>query len=252
MYNFVKATVIAVLFTISPPALALDLDTMTNHEKDLFGQQVREYLLQNPDVIMQVFSILEQRQQAAELQQDTTLVSAYLPEIQNDGFSWVGGNPAGDITLVEFLDYKCGYCRKAHNEVANLVKTDGNIKLVVKEYPILGEDSYDLSRAAVATLQSLGNDAYKKMYNQFIKHDGPVTDDVITYLANKVDLDGQIIVAKMDDASVAEQISKTRQLGENLNINGTPTFIINGEIIRGYVPADTMKAIIAELRTQTQ
>jgi len=252
MYNLVKATVIAALFAITPPALALDLDAMTDREKDLFGQQVREYLLQNPEVIMQVFSILEQRQQATELQEDTALVNAYLSEIQNDGFSWVGGNPDGDITLVEFLDYKCGYCRKAHNEVANLVKTDGNIKLVVKEYPILGEASYDLSRAAVATLQGLGSDAYKKMYNQFIKHDGPVTNEVITFLANKVNLDGQIIVAKMDDPSVADQIAKTRQLGEDLNINGTPTFIINGEIIRGYVPADTMKVIIAELRTQTQ
>ncbi|MEH6360415.1 MAG: DsbA family protein, partial [Amylibacter sp.] len=111
MYNLVKATVIAALFAITPPALALDLDAMTDREKDLFGQQVREYLLQNPEVIMQVFSILEQRQQATELQEDTALVNAYLSEIQNDGFSWVGGNPDGDITLVEFLDYKCGYCR---------------------------------------------------------------------------------------------------------------------------------------------
>ncbi len=104
------------------------------------------------DSMIEVFSILEQRQQVAETQEDALLMANNIDEIQNDGYSWVGGNPDGDVTMVEFVDYKCGYCRKAHQEVANLVKSDGNIKLVVKEYPILGEDSYNLSRAAIATL----------------------------------------------------------------------------------------------------
>jgi len=225
---------------------------MSPSEKEQFGQQVREYLLDNPEVIMDVFSILEQRQQQAELESDTLLIASNIEEIQNDGFSWVGGNPDGDITLVEFLDYKCAYCRKAHKEVANLVKTDGNIKLVVKEYPILSEDSYELSRAAVATLQSLGPDAYKKMYNQFIEHNGPVNDQAITFLAKKVGLDGQAIIAQMAQPSVDEHIKRTRALGETLNITGTPTFIFNDQLVRGYVPENSMIDIVAQLRSQTQ
>lgn len=252
MFNLIKTLFLTGLLTASTPALALDLNAMTAQEKEQFGQQVREYLLQNPDIIMDVFSILEQRQQNEELEQDTLLITSNLEEIQNDGFSWEGGNPDGDITLVEFLDYKCAYCRKAHKEVANLIKTDGNIRLVVKEYPILSEDSYELSRAAIATLQSLGPVAYKKMYNQFIEHNGPVNDQVIAFLAKKVGLDGQVIIAQMSKPSVDEQIKRTRVLGETLNVNGTPTFIFNDQIVRGYVPESAMKDIVAELRSQTQ
>ena len=252
MFNPIKAALLSGLLAISAPALALDLDAMNASEKELFGQQVRAYLLDNPEVIMEVFSVLEQRQQQAELESDTLLIASSLEEIQNDGFSWVGGNPDGDITMVEFLDYKCAYCRKAHKEVANLVKSDGNIRLVVKEYPILSEDSYELSRAAIATLQSLGPDAYKKMYNQFIEHNGPVNDQVITFLANKVGLDGQAIIAQMAQPSVDEHIKRTRALGETLNITGTPTFIFNDQMVRGYVPESAMVDIVAQLRRQTQ
>ncbi len=252
MYNIIKAFLTAALLTAGSHVFALDLDAMTPVEKEQFGQQVREYLLQNPEIMIEVFSILEQRQQVAETQEDALLIANNIDEIQNDGYSWVGGNPDGDVTMVEFVDYKCGYCRKAHKEVANLVKSDGNIKLVVKEYPILGEDSYNLSRAAIATLQALGPDAYKKMYDQFIEHNGPVTNSTIEFLAEKVGLDGAMIIAQLDQTSVDQQIRKTRQLGEALNITGTPAFIFNDQIIRGYIPGDSMKQIIAELRSQTQ
>lgn len=252
MSSKIKAIFISTILAVGAPALSLDLDAMTDLEKEQFGQQVREYLLQNPEVIVDVFTILEQRQQITEMQQDVALISQHLEEVQNDGYSWVGGNPDGDITLVEFVDYKCGYCRKAHKEVASLVKTDGNIKLIVKEYPILGEDSLNLSRAAVATLQSLGSDAYKKMYDQLITHNGPVTAEAIGFIANKVGLDGAVILAQLNQASVDDQIRKTRQLGETLSITGTPAFIINDQIIRGYIPGNAMEQIIAELRAHTQ
>ncbi len=252
MYKIIKASLTAALLTTSSHVFALDLDAMSPLEKEQFGQQVREYLLQNPEIMIEIFSILEQRQEIAGTQEDAVLIANNIDEIQNDGYSWVGGNPDGDITMVEFIDYKCGYCRKAHKDVANLVKTDGNIKLVVKEYPILGEDSYNLSRAAIATLHALGPDAYKKMYDQFIEHDGPVTNNAIEFLAKKVGLDGTTIIAQLDQTSVDQQIRDTRQLGETLKITGTPAFIINDQIVRGYIPSDAMKQIIAELRSQTQ
>ena len=240
------------MFCLASPAFALDLDAMTNAQKDQFGLQVREYLLQNPEVIMEALRILDQQQQLAEQIEETALIAANMQEIQNDGFSWVGGNPDGDITLVEFLDYKCGYCRKAHKEVANLVAKDGNIRLIVKEYPILSEDSLILSRVAVATLQTLGPDAYKKIHDILITYDGPTNDKAIKFLADKAGLDGEVIVAKMNTDSVSGQIGKTRQLGTDLKVSGTPTFIFNDQIVRGYVPEDTMRGIVAELRVQSQ
>jgi protein-disulfide isomerase len=252
MLNLIKSIALSTFVLLASPLSALDLANMSEEERIQFGENIRAYLLENPSIIIEAYQLYQQQEQAQEILNDTALAVSYIEEIQNDGFSWVGGNPDGDITLVEFLDYKCGYCRKAHNEVAELVAKDGNIKLIVKEYPILSEDSINLSRAAIATLQSLGPDAYKKIYNEFIKHDGPTTEEAIAHIANKIGLDGQTIVAKMSDASVQDQLSKTRQLGENLNVTGTPTFIFNDQIVRGYVPSDAMHEIVAELRNQTQ
>ena len=225
---------------------------MSDFEKDQFGEQVRDYLIQNPEVILNALRILEQRQKTADLQAEEMMIATYLQEIQNDGFSWVGGNPDGDITLVEFMDYRCGYCRKAHKQLADLVESDGNIRMVVKEYPILGVESTNSSMAAVATLQSLGPDAYKKMYDELMVFDGPVTDISIRFLAKKLGLDADVIIKAMDEPSVLAHIERTRQLGEQLNVTGTPTFVFNDQIIRGYVPEDAMKQIVAELRAATQ
>ncbi|MEC9311738.1 MAG: thioredoxin domain-containing protein, partial [Pseudomonadota bacterium] len=142
------ATALALL---GAPAQALDLSNMSATEREAFGAQVREYLMENPEVILEAVNLLEQRQAAAEATRDQALVADNLQELENDGYSWVGGNPEGDITLVEFMDYRCGYCRRAAREVAELLAKDGNIRWVVKEFPILGEASVLSSRFAVAT-----------------------------------------------------------------------------------------------------
>jgi len=245
-----KAACLAPFIAFTAPAQALDLEAMSLSDQALFGQLVRDYLVNNPEVIMEAIQVLQERQARQEEQNEAALISANIAEIQDDGFSWVGGNPDGDITLVEFIDYKCHYCRKAHDEVADLVKSDGNIRLVVKEYPILSEASLQSSRIAIATLQALGSDAYKEMYNQLIKHDGPLNDKGIAFLAKKSGLDSAKIIAQMENEAVAEQIARTRQLGEALQVSGTPTFIFNDQIIRGYVPQDAMEQIVAELRAQ--
>ncbi len=247
-----KAAFIASLISFNSPAHAVDLEAMSESDQALFGELVRDYLVNNPEVIMEAIQILQERQAIAEEQSEVALISANIEEIQNDGFSWVGGNPDGDITLVEFIDYKCHYCRKAHDDVAALVAEDGNIRLVVKEYPILSEDSLISSQAAIAALQSQGSDAYKAMYNSLIKFDGPVNDKSIAFLANKAGLDGDKIVTQMQDPSVAQHIARTRQLGETLQVSGTPTFLFNEQILRGYVPKDAMEQIVAELRAKTQ
>jgi protein-disulfide isomerase len=251
MLKFFKTIFVAGLLAGTAPVAAFEIGDMTDLEKDQFGEQVREYLVQNPEVIMQALRELERRQQTAELQADEAMVAAYLDEIQNDGFSWEGGNPDGDIVLVEFMDYRCGYCRKAHKQVNDLIKTDGNIRLVIKEYPILGEESTNSSIVAIATLQSLGPDAYEKMYDELMVFNGPVNEKSIRFLSKKLGLDADVIITAMDAPSVLGHIQKTRQLGEQLRISGTPTFVFNDQIVRGYIPEDAMKQIVAELRATT-
>ncbi|MCX7559985.1 DsbA family protein [Sulfitobacter sp. F26204] len=230
------------------PAAAMDLTELTDAERAQFRAEVRSYLLENPEVIMEAVDALREREAAQQAQADIDLVSVNAEAIFNDGYSWVGGNPEGDITLVEFLDYRCGYCKKAHDEVAKLLETDGNIRLIVKEFPILGDQSVLASRFAVAVKQLAGGDSYKALNDALMVFKGDITLASLRRLATTFGLDSDAIEAHMDSDAVTQEIADTRALAQRLQITGTPTFVMKDELLRGYLPFDQMQALIAEKR----
>ncbi|NRB16691.1 MAG: DsbA family protein [Rhodobacteraceae bacterium] len=238
------------LALLSAPVQALDLTSMSDAERAVFGAEVRAYLLQNPEVIIEAVNLLEQRQAEAEMMQDEALVAANLEELQNDGYSWVGGNPDGDITLVEFMDYRCGYCRRAATEVAQLLAEDGNIKLVIKEFPILGEASVLSSRFAISTRLAAGADAYKQVHDALIEFKGEPNEVVLRRLAQGLGLDADAILALMDSPEVNQELAQNHALAQRLKISGTPTFVMEDELLRGFLPASQMSDLIAIKRDQ--
>ncbi|HBB85331.1 MAG TPA: disulfide bond formation protein DsbA [Sulfitobacter sp.] len=228
--------------------MAMDLTELTDAERAQFRAEVRAYLMENPEVILQAVEQMQNNQAQAQMQADFDLVTANADEIFDDGYSWVGGNPDGDITLVEFLDYRCGYCKRAHGEVAKLLETDGNIKLIVKEFPILGDQSLLASRFAVATKQVAGNDAYKQLNDALMAFNGEVSLPALRRLGESFELDVAAIEAKMDSDEVTQEIAQTRALAQKLQITGTPTFVMQDEMLRGYLPYDQMMALVEEKR----
>jgi len=252
MIRFPRALsgVATALALLTAPAQALDLSNMSKAERAVFGAEVRAYLLENPEVIIEAVNLLEQRQAQTEAAQDESLVAANLDELQNDGYSWVGGNPDGDITLVEFMDYRCGYCRRAAPEVAQLLAEDGNIRLVIKEFPILGEASMTASRFAVATRLVAGDKAYKQVHDALIEFGGEPNDVSLRRLSEGLGLDSDAIMAQMDSPEITQELTQTRALAQRMKISGTPTFVLQSELLRGYLPADQMSVIIAEIRDQ--
>ena len=170
---------------------------MTEPERDAFRTEVRDYLLENPEVLVEAMSVLQAREESAAIAQDAQLLQTYHDALFNDPNSYVGGNPDGDITIVEFTDYRCTYCRKAFSEIEDLMKADGNIRFVVKEYPILGEASVISARFAVAVLQLFGNDAYKAAHDGLITLRGDPDAATLTRLANDIGLDAQAVLARM-------------------------------------------------------
>lgn len=235
-------------FTLTGPSLAMDLTELTDAERAQFRAEVRSYLMENPEVIMEAVGQLQKRDAEAQAQADFTLVSANADAIFNDGFSYVGGNPEGDFTIVEFMDYRCSYCKKAFPEVEKLIKGDGNIRFIVKEMPILGEQSMLGARFAIATKIVAGDEAYKSMHDALMSFNGDITPTSLKRLAESFSLDPAAITEKMDSAEVTEAIEKTRSLADALQISGTPTFVMEDEMLRGYVPYDQMKAIVKEKR----
>ncbi|MEM7088610.1 MAG: DsbA family protein [Pseudomonadota bacterium] len=238
------------LSLITGPAQALDLNAMSEDEKAQFGAQVRDYLLENPGVIVEAITLLEQQQAVAEAQADKELVAANAEELFNDGYSWVGGNPDGDITLVEFLDYRCGYCRRAVPEVANLLAEDGNIRLVIKEFPILGDASVQSSRFAVATKHVAGDDAYKQVHDALVEFSGEPSEVALRRISDGLGLDSDAILAAMDSDQVTDEISRTRALAQRMQITGTPSFVLGTEMLRGFLPAEQMQQIAEGVRAE--
>lgn len=232
------------------PALASDLTELTPTERDAFRAEVRAYLLDNPEVLMEAIAVLENREANQQAAQDGAMVSSNAEALFDDGYSWVGGNLEGDITLVEFTDYRCGYCRKAHDEVETLIKDDGNIRFIIKEFPILGEESELSSRFAIATKIVAGDEAYKTAHNALIKFRGNVTTDSLATLAEKLDLDADAILAEMLSSEVNDVIASNRALAARMQISGTPTFVLQDQMLRGYVPLAGMQQLVAQARAE--
>ena len=197
---------------------------------------------------MQAVEILQQREKQQQVQADIDLVSTHADAIFNDGYSWVGGNPDGDITLVEFLDYRCGYCKRAHGEVAELLESDGNIKWIVKELPILGDASVLASRFAIAVKQVAGGDSYHAVADALMAFQGDITLPALRRLGSTFGLDMDAVEARMDSPEVTAEIEQTRALAGLLQISGTPTFVMQDELLRGYLPLEQMQALVTDKR----
>jgi protein-disulfide isomerase len=234
--------------TVTVPAQATDITVMTATEQDAFGAQVRAYLLENPEVIMEAVAILQARdaENAAQTAQDALVANAALLYENPDDL--VLGNPDGDITMVEFVDYRCGYCKKAHPEVKKLLTADGNIKLIVKEFPILGEASTLAARFAIATKIVAGDASYARLNDALMTANSSITEGSLRRTVRGMDIDADAVFAMMDDVKVDAIIAQNHTVGRNLGINGTPAFIIQDQIVGGYMPYDNMVELIAELR----
>ena len=194
--------------------------------------------------------MLEQRQAEAQAQGDVDLVRVNAEAIFEDDHSWVGGNPEGDITLVEFTDYRCSFCRRAHPEVEQLLEADGNIRFILKEFPILGEESVLSSRFAIAVKQIAGDEAYKAAHDALISYRGNITPEALERIAGDLDLDAAAIMAQMTSEEVTQVIAANHALAGRLQISGTPTFILGDQMLRGYMPLADMQALVAQTRQE--
>ncbi|MDZ4311259.1 MAG: DsbA family protein [Cypionkella sp.] len=234
--------------TLAMPSFAEGIESMTEAERTAFRAEVKAYLLENPEVLVDAMNVLNDRQAQAELASDQQLIVEHKADLFADKASWVGGNPDGDITVVEFMDYRCGYCRKAYQDVEDLVKADGNIRLVLKEYPILGDDSVASARFAIAVLQLHGNDAYKKAHDALITLRGTPDAETLGRLATDLGFDAKPVLDRMASDEVTAVIAANQELGNKMSISGTPTFVIDSQMLRGYVPLDGMQQIVAAER----
>lgn len=233
----------------SLPALAEEAVPLTDAERSALRAEVRAYLLENPEVLIEAMDVLQSREEDAKLQADTAFLAANADAVFNNPNDWVGGNPDGDITLVEFMDYRCSYCRKAYPEVEELLKTDGNIRFVVKEFPILGDASMLSSQFAIAVRQLHGDTAYASVHDTLMTLRGEPNPETLKRVASDLGLDPQPILDRMKSPEVAAVIQENYALAEQMQISGTPAFVVPDAVLRGYAPLDVMRDFMADARS---
>ena len=234
--------------TLALPAQALDLSAMTEDERAAFRAEVRAYLLENPEVLMEAIAVLEQRQTEEQIAADRDKVAAHAAELFADADSWVGGNPDGDVTVVEFMDYRCSYCRRAHPEVNALIEGDGNIRYIVKEFPILGDESVAASRFALAVRAVAGDRAYADVHDRLMTVRGAMNDETFARIGEELGLETDAILAEMASPEIERIIQENYALGRALEISGTPSFVFETDLVRGYVPLASMQDIVQAIR----
>ena len=233
----------------APAAAQTDIGNMSPAERSAFRAEVRSYLLENPEIIMEAIQILEQRRQQASTEQDRELVAANAEELFNDDFSYVAGNPEGDVTVVEFLDYRCPYCKQAHTEVARLLEEDPNVRLVVKEYPILGPASVAAGRMALAALEQ-DREKFGELHDALMTYEGQLTEPAAYRTAEDLGYDVDALKEAAADPAIEERIQRNYALAAKLGIQGTPAFVLREQVIRGYVPFEELSAAVEEQRAQ--
>ena len=222
-------------------------DIVTEAPDDEFGQRVRDYLLANPEVIVEAMQTLEARRQQAEESEAQSVLDARVDDVFNDPESPVGGNPDGDVTMVEFFDYNCGYCRRAHADMEAVIEGDKNVRYVLKEFPILGPDSEAAHKVSDA-VRKLSPENYGAFFRAMMTQDGRASEESALAIAGELGIAEDAIRAKMSESPNTEQVQEAYQLATSLGITGTPSYVIGNETVPGAVGKEAIEAKVANIR----
>ncbi|SIQ43045.1 DsbA family protein [Bosea sp. TND4EK4] len=230
------------------PALAQGQAPLTPEQRKAVTDLVRETILKNPEIIQDALVELERRNTVAQAEAQRGAVASEKARITNPATSIVIGNPDGDVTLVEFMDYNCGFCKRAMQDVTALTKADPKLKVVLKDFPILGPDSVEASRVAIAVKNQLQGQKYFDFHNKLMSAKGRVNGAKALEIAKESGADVERARKEMDAAATKASIEDTVALGDRLGLTGTPAFIIGDEIVFGAVGEAALKQKIESVR----
>jgi protein-disulfide isomerase len=214
-------------------------------DRTALGKSIREYLLANPEVLVEAMQELERKQDS---QRDAVAIKGVhenQAELYRDPDSPIGGNPNGDVVMVEFNDYQCPYCKRAHQAVKSVTGADGKVKIVYKDLPILGEAS---RTAALAALAATKQGKHLALHNALMEFTGKLDRDKILEIASSVGLDRAQLEKDMEDPKLKQIIERNMALASALGIRGTPAFVIGKQFVPGAIDAATLKQLIADAR----
>ncbi|MBB3770325.1 protein-disulfide isomerase [Angulomicrobium tetraedrale] len=224
------------------PAAALD-----DAQRKEFETVIRDYLLKNPEVIQEAIGELQKRQAAVEAGQRQQALAGLKPQIFDSAHAVTIGNPKGDITLVEFFDYNCGYCKHALADMQKLVQNDPKLRVVLKEFPVLGPGSVEAAQVAVA-VRLLAPDKYYAFHQKLLGDRGQANKAKALAVASDLGIDTAAIEAKLTDPEINATLQESLKLADALGIDGTPSYVVGDTVIVGAVGHDQIRKALDSVR----
>lgn len=226
------------------PARAADDGALTRSDVETI---VREYLIANPEVLEEAFSALQEKRLAAANEERAMALASLRPQLETSPYGAVLGNPDGDVTLVEFFDYNCGYCKRALDDLERLVETDPNLRVVMKEFPVLGEASMKAAAVSIAVHQ-VAPEAYDEFHRSLLGTQGRVDDAAAFRVVEELGLPKKEIETAMASDVVRKTIEESYGMAQALKIEGTPSYVIGDAVEQGAVGFDTLQNQINVVR----
>ncbi|HUT51455.1 MAG TPA: DsbA family protein [Alphaproteobacteria bacterium] len=235
--------------SLAGPALAETAKKpLTSAQEEAVKSLVKKYLIEHPEIIVEAMERLRAERQRKEKEQVKAALVAMRRQIYQDAASPIAGNKTGDVVIVEFFDYQCGYCKSVVDRLMKTVKADGKIKIVFKEFPILGPQSVFAARAALAAGKQ---GKYFEFHNAMMKLRGQVTQVSVFAVAKSVGIDTKQLAKDMRDPAIDKAIRANFALAKTLRINGTPAFIIGDQLVPGAVNQQMLEGYIEQARKKS-
>ncbi|HEY7665387.1 MAG TPA: DsbA family protein [Xanthobacteraceae bacterium] len=223
----------------APPARA---QSFTADQRGEIERIVKEYLLKHPELLQEVMNELDKQQVQAEAEKHRAAVQEHSAAIFTSPRQVTLGNPQGDVTVVEFFDYNCAYCRRAMSDMLSLLKNDGKLKFVLKEFPVLGEGSVQAAQVAAAVrMQDKTGKKYLEFHQKLLGGRGQADRTRALAVAKEVGLDVARIEKDMASDEVKATIEENFKLAEALGLNGTPSYVVGSDVVVGAVGLDALK-----------
>lgn len=234
-----------VLTLVTP--LAPGAEPLTPDQVQQVERVIREYLLKHPELLVEMSNTLRAQQEKAKLDRAQQMIVASQTQLLNDPNSFAAGNPTGDVTIVEFFDYQCGYCRRVHPTLTTLLQQDTGVRLVLKELPILGPGSETAARAAIASL-STQPDKYYAFHAALMQNQAALDEAGVLAIAGGVGLDVDKLRSEMATPRVTGVITANRTLAQTLGVDGTPAFVIGNRLVPGALSLERLQEMVQQQR----
>ena len=226
----------------------LAADEFSASQKSEIEAIIKDYLTKNPEVLRDAISALETRAKAAEADARNKLVSDMQGPLYTSPYQAIVGNPNGKLTLIEFFDYNCGYCKKMLPDMARLMKDEPDLRLILRDYPILSDASVEAAEVAAAVRNQFKGDKFWEFHQKLLGSRGPIGKAQALAVAQALGADMDKISKDMEAPSVKEGLDELDRLGRDLALNGTPSYVVGDETVVGAVGYDALKAKLDNVR----